>query len=166
MKIFLDTNILIDVVDSRREGHDSALLLLSQDMQFLGAADSILTMRYIFRKVSNNDILETLIALYDIVEFVDTKAEIVREAVQRALTTGEEDIEDLAKLLTAEKIGCDLFVTSDTKINNAGFEVVPMLSPDDVLLQLGYSKNLAGEWESPDVQQDFYSYTIKNENKS
>jgi predicted nucleic acid-binding protein len=164
MKVFVDTNILVDLLDARRPGHDVADILFSiQELEFYAAADSFLTIRYIFRKYESGAILAGLLTFYDFINVVDTKAQGVKRAIEHGLKTGNDDIEDVAKLIAAEEAGCELFVTYDQGITS---DSIAIISPDEVIRALGWQFNeILQSWEAPDVQQNFYIEQSKKAKK-
>ena len=148
MKILLDTNIVIDILDDRRIGNSAILLLLEQeDMQFFMVADTLLTIKYIFRKTNNLEAIEMISSLCDVIEILDTDKKSVLEALDISYKCNYDDLEDIAKLIIATKNECDIFVSEDKKIPYIdGY--VPVNTVEEVLKILGYEKDLFGEWNS------------------
>ncbi len=120
MKIAIDTNIIIDLIDDRRPGHKNALYLVelagTSEIELIAFVDSILTAKYILRKQDDIETIEALDLLYDILHITDTRAEAVRKALKICKEHNFSDIEDVAKLIGAKDYGCELFVTNDSDL--------------------------------------------------
>lgn len=116
MKLFLDTNILIDVVAGREPWCEDALILLelaTQKKVSLIAADySFLNIVYIARKLFPKDVL--LGTLKDLRQFVDI-AEVGQQAIDEALSSGWNDFEDNIQAIVAEREKVDYIITRNEK---------------------------------------------------
>jgi len=153
MKIAFDTNILLDLIDERRVGHQSATLLLQicnkNEIEILALADSILTVKYILRKENNVETIEVLELLYDILNVIDTKADAVLKALQICKKYDFDDVEDIAKLFNAKYENCELFVTNDKDLINVksiGEIDIAVVNVDEILSEFGYQKDLLGQY--------------------
>jgi predicted nucleic acid-binding protein len=156
--VFLDTNILMDAIDRRRKLHDAAIIIMSSSKLICyAAADSILTIKYLIRKIDREISLNMLQILIDSVNIVDTTKESVAEAVEIAKAGGDIDIEDISKLILARDNECEIFISSDRKIDNPVHEV-EIATPSIILEALGWTYNeIVQEWIAPDPQQNIYS---------
>lgn len=147
MKIFLDTNILLDLLSEERRGHAEALLILSENLDFFAVADSILTCKYVMRKGDNLEVLDSLSALLQIIIFEDTKVETIKDTINICRTHNLSDLEDIAKLLLAMDLGSDMFITNDLElIKNNPIKELAVLQPFELLDALGFEKDLLGNW--------------------
>ena len=115
MKIFLDTNIILDLLLERDGYEDSAVLFQMQDDGELKLFVSILTMvnvSYIYRKTVGEAMaaanLKYLSALVEVLPMDG-------EQLQRALMMGGRDFEDALQAVCAAEAGCDYIVTRNDR---------------------------------------------------
>lgn len=119
MKVFLDTNIILDFYDSSR-GHymPSAIifdLALKQKLDIYICAQSFITAFYILRKVYDKDELyRSMRALYSLCKVTSVDASII----EKALDQEGRDFEDTCQYYSFECSDADIILTRDRK----GFE--------------------------------------------
>ena len=125
-RIFLDTNIVADFIDSDRPYyHDSITFyqtMMLQNAQFCISEDMITTLYYI-----SKDKEATLAFLQNVV-FVDWEIltfgkELLNEAVQHSIEK-QKDLEDMLQCLCAKANGCDMFVTNDKNFYDCDIEII------------------------------------------
>ncbi len=140
-KIFLDANILLDILLPDRPNHAkavSAYEIICQEYTRLATSENILTtIEYIASK--NGTGCETLSRFFDglkanfeLCSFTDS-LDVSLKIYQKACANNEKiDFEDLLQIQCAIKHGCDVFVTEDKGIHKRsyGIEVVGL---EDVL---------------------------------
>ncbi len=109
-KIFLDTNIYIDIIKKRtdRELED----FQGQDL-FISSL-SIHILAYVFKYKIPDHELDVNLELFNIVPF-DAKI------VENALIGPTSDFEDNAQLHSAAEAECDIFLTEDRKLLDMKF---------------------------------------------
>ena len=132
MRIFLDTNILLDVlVPGRSSGFAShtALQVIKRcrDEIYL-SAQSIIDIYYTANKchVDREDIdsfTEWLLNFTN-VRFIDSFC------IREALKAGHPDFEDSAQIACAEEEECDVFLTSDNGILGRGIDSMLVMTPE------------------------------------
>jgi predicted nucleic acid-binding protein len=124
-RIFLDTNIIADMIDASRLHHADAMRLLEactlNDCEIVISEDMISTLYFI-----SADKQATLMFFEHIV-FVDWTVvpfgrEVLHEAVNLSLQKGQ-DLEDTLQCLCAREHGCTLIVTEDRGFVPCGVEV-------------------------------------------
>jgi predicted nucleic acid-binding protein len=133
-KVFIDTNVVIDLL-LKREGYLSAakVLSLSQNKEF-SLFVSVLTMAniaYILRKVLHGDALYE--NLYQISSIMHVES-ITTDNYHSALHLRARDFEDALQYFCAKSIGCDVLVTRNEK--DFAFSEIEVLSPSDFLSSL------------------------------
>jgi predicted nucleic acid-binding protein len=125
-RIFLDTNIVADMIDPLRKHHADAMRLLDMcvvhDTQIVISEDMVSTLYYI-----SSD-KEATLSFLEHVAFVDWEVvpfgrEALREAVRHSLHTGT-DLEDTLQCFCAREHGCTLIVTEDQRFVEYGVDVV------------------------------------------
>jgi len=124
--IFLDTNIVADMIDPKRRYHPQAMELLKRLM--LGAyrivisEDMVTTLYYI-----SQDKQATLAFLEHIVyvdwEVVPFGTELLQKATQHAMKE-VCDLEDTLQCLCAAKEGCSMVVTEDSGFVACGVKIM------------------------------------------
>lgn len=109
-KIFLDTNIYIDVIKKRTD----AQLEDFQDQDIFISPLSVHILTYTYKyKIPNNE-LDVNPELFNIVS-------LDNDIVKNALLGPTDDFEDNVQLHSAAKAQCDLFLTKDKKLLNLKF---------------------------------------------
>lgn len=118
VKVFLDTNVLIDYVLSERPKHATALevfhLIFSHRVEAAISTQSVLDAAYICKtnpSFSIEAFSETMLYMLDRINtgYVDPWD------IETALRTSSNDIEDNAQISFAYNQGCDVIITSDKK---------------------------------------------------
>lgn len=131
MKLFLDTNIIVDII-SRRTGYEESLIVLKycevKKAEGLVSTATILDVMYILRKhVSPEDVKEAVQTLIAIVDVADvTKSDIVG-----AFASEMKDFEDAVQASCAKRNKADYIVTRN--VGDFSKSPVPASLPDDVL---------------------------------
>ena len=115
MRVFLDTNIIIDLLDNSREGFMSAALIFEAAKEgfffFFVSAQSITDCAYIARK-KPLDVFRS--AISRILPFVDVLP-LTKDHLAKASSASCPDFEDAALIACAEENLCDVIITSNTK---------------------------------------------------
>ena len=132
MKLFLDTNILLDIV-SHRSGETSARIILER---CLGPMDrvcisylSLADMSYILRKHYSTEDLRSIL------RELSTNMKVLPGLDQHYYDSQKisgEDIEDCLQILCAEYEKCDVIITRNVK-DFKDNTLIPVLSPDEFL---------------------------------
>ena len=111
MKVFLDTNILLDLLLERDGYEDSAVLFQLQDEGRLKLSVSLLTMvnlAYVYKKtVGQNLAVANLKYLSTLVEVLPMDG----NQLQQAMMLNGRDFEDILQAVCAADGGCDYLVT-------------------------------------------------------
>ncbi len=124
-KIFLDTNIVLDIIESTRKKHKQALelgkYLLLNDYKILISEDMLTTIFYISKSKQ-----ETLIFLKEVV-FVDWDVsvfgnDVMKNAIELSLEKNL-DLEDVLQCLCAKENGCEAIITHDKKFYDCGLSL-------------------------------------------
>lgn len=135
MKVLIDTNILLDVLDERDGFWEDSLAVwnLCRDGKINGfiSALSIPNIIYIMRKSLTPEKTEDLIRKMSILfEIVDMKASDITEASQMLV----RDFEDGVQMVTAKRIQADYIVTRNTR--DFLSSEVPRIEPMELLKKL------------------------------
>jgi predicted nucleic acid-binding protein len=115
MKVFLDTNILLDLL-LERDGYVSCGRIFElQEAGKLSICVSVLTMinvAYVYRKTVGQDMATVNL------KFISTMVEVLpmdSDMLQRAIYLKGRDFEDLLQAVCASKGLCDVIITRNTK---------------------------------------------------
>ena len=135
MKIFLDTNVLLDLVLDRN-GVNSARRIISigHEDEWTRLYVSFLTMAniaYVLRKRPMDEVKASLSRLYKFCVVLPMNDSQLMTAVRNCSCP---DFEDSLQIMCAEENGCDIIVTNNTG-HFREFTDIPVLTPVDFLAQ-------------------------------
>ena len=130
MRVFIDTNVLIDFVANREgfsEDADKLFALgITGDIKLMTSALSYVTAMYVARKYEYQDVKEALLALSNFVDVLDLQGNTVIEM----LSSDWKDYEDATQNATALRAG-DCIVTRNKKdFSNSS---LPVYTPAELL---------------------------------
>jgi len=125
-KIFLDTNIVADMIDANREHHALSMSLLKmlilQEYEMFISEDMLSTLYFISKdKKASLEFFENIIYVDWYVMPYGRK--ILKEATHISLTR-DIDLEDTLQCLCAKDNGCTLLITNDKKFVDCGINIV------------------------------------------
>ena len=131
MTVFVDTNILIDLLCERESFVQSARMLFaygySGRLTLVLSSLSLVNAVYIARKYGYVDVRERLDDITEFVEVVDLRKEVAK----RALTCEWKDYEDAVQYMSAIKENADCIVTRNKKdFRNS---VIPVYTIDELM---------------------------------
>lgn len=116
-KVFLDTNVVLDLLDTKRDNHTKAKELLSnlimEDMQIVISEDMLSTIYYISK--DKQKVLEFFEVIIDEWYIVPLGKEVVLQAISLCKANTKLDLEDTMQSICAKYNGCDTIYTSDKK---------------------------------------------------
>lgn len=132
MKLFLDANVLLDVLARRAPWVDDAAALLSRidsgPTQGFVAAHTITTLHYLLSKYQGREKASAaLVELLDIVEIAPVDGSVI----QKGFALGWRDFEDAVQAVCALQLGADYFVTRNPHDFSA--LSLPVVGPAEVL---------------------------------
>jgi predicted nucleic acid-binding protein len=133
MKVLLDTNIILDIVEKREPFFSNSFQIFmksaKKEIEAIIGASSVTDIYFITRKNCKNaeQALSFIIDMLKVVTLVDTKATDIQEATKLNFS----DFEDAVVTVTAAREGADYLVTR----NAADFinSPVSVISPADFL---------------------------------
>ena len=136
--VFLDTNVLIDLVDAHRQHHEQAAQLLvacaETGVEVYGCASSLKDVYYIACRhyLSEAEARKTIVDLAGVVSFEGLSVEDVLDAAQ----SDEPDVEDGIIRVVAERSGAEAIVTRDAKAFQGS--ALSHLTPEEWLERQGF----------------------------
>ena len=138
MRLFLDINVVLDVLANREPwvGDSAAVLSLLDHAEVEGliAAHSVTTLYYLASKHLGHK--AAVAALIGLLEHLSITA-LDEDTLLRALSLGWDDVEDAVQWVSAQRAHADYIVTR----NPADFEAasVPVVTPKQLLATLASS---------------------------
>jgi predicted nucleic acid-binding protein len=125
-KIFLDTNIVADIIDKTRSEHKKTLdfleYLILEDYTICISEDMLTTLFYILKEKRNTlKFFENLIFVdWSVLTFgLDT----IKSATSLSLEH-DLDLEDVLQCLCAKENGCDVLITNDKNFYDCGIKIM------------------------------------------
>ena len=124
--VYLDTNIVADMIDGERLYHPLSLELLKklmlEEYEVFISEDMLSTLYYISKdKQATLEFFENIIYVDWLV--VPFGIELIKEATHISLKE-DVDLEDTLQCLCAKKSGCDTLITIDKKFVDCGIAIV------------------------------------------
>lgn len=134
MTALLDTNILLDILSSSREGHDAALQLLQlfrrKKITGVLTTQSIIDAAYIQTQRQKVPVQDFKAAMKIICGIVNTIS-ISSDDIDRVNESNLNDYEDAAQISSALDNWCDIIVSNDSEIKQ--YTDLPILSPRELI---------------------------------
>lgn len=136
MRIFIDTNIILDMLEPTRTGSEYTMMLFEQArkriLELFVTTQSIIDSYYIGSKMGCSrqeiDTLITWILTHANVRAIDSAD------VKRAVESGVDDIEDEAQVYLADDSGCNFFITKDKGLlKREQFEGISFKTPEQLV---------------------------------
>jgi predicted nucleic acid-binding protein len=135
-KLFLDTNIIIDLIADRKPFSKYAIQLFQKadkkEVQLITSSHSIATAHYLLKKyLEEKELRAVLINLLDYLTVIPVDEDVLR----KGLRSKHKDFEDSIQILCAtsvEKIDC--IITRNTK--DFKTSEIPVYTSDEVFLKL------------------------------
>lgn len=123
--IFLDTNIVLDILNNEREKHKQAIvlwnILVLKKYTIIISEDMLSTIFYINK--DKNKTLEFFRVITKRWEVVSFGKEVIKSAINLSLEK-KLDIEDVLQCLCAKENGCDVFITNDKTFHDCGMKIM------------------------------------------
>jgi predicted nucleic acid-binding protein len=135
-KVFLDTNILVDLIADRKPFSKYAVEIFKtaeeEKIQLFTSSHSIATTHYLLKKyVNEKELREILLNLLDFLIVIPVDIDVLK----KGLRSNHKDFEDAIQILCASSIaGINFIVTRNTKDFKTSEIVV--LTPDEMCLNL------------------------------
>ena len=130
MRIFLDTNVLLDFVQDGRPNNEIVKLLLElmnkKHQEAYVTTQSILDLVYVGSKI---DYAKTMVFVNFMLKRYNV-SHIDSFCIREALKAGHPDFEDSAQIACAEEEECDVFLTSDNGILGRGIDSMLVMTPE------------------------------------
>ena len=137
-KIFIDTNIIIDLIADRKPFSKYAIALFKRaeekKVHLFSSSHSIATTHYLLKKYMDEKALREV--LYNLLDYLTVIAVDVA-VLKKGLLSRHKDFEDAIQIICASsENNIEMIVTRNTK--DYKFSEIPALTPDEAFLQLKY----------------------------
>jgi len=135
-KLFIDTNILVDLIADRKPFSKHAIQIFQKaeanEIQLFTSSHSIATTHYLMKKyIEEKELREVLNNLLDYLTVIAVDVDILK----KGLRSNHKDFEDSIQILCASSVEkMDYIVTRNTK-DFKGSEI-PAFNPDEIVLSL------------------------------
>ena len=136
IKIFLDTNILVDLIVDRKPFSKHAIEIFKSteknQTQLFTSSHSIATAHYLLKKyVDEKDLRKIILNLLEFVEVIPVYFYLLK----KGLRSNHKDFEDAVQILCASSItGINFIVTRNTK--DFRTSEISVVAPDEMCLKL------------------------------
>ena len=129
-RVFLDANILLDMIDRDRGNIDRTRHLLGKMLEdgvvLYTSCDILSNIYYVARKqLPKQQLIEEMLRIIEIFEIVEINKTMAKSALLENLEVPNLDFEDLLQSTCAETVECDLIVSNDKRFVQGN---VPVLS--------------------------------------
>ncbi len=120
-KIYVDTNIIVDICDIKRPAHKESLDKIYQYLEngeLYVNSDSLSTLFYILRnsaKLSFKEAIEKIYFIHSIFNVVAIDERVSFNALELCTKEICSDYEDAMQYVCAKKVNADIIVTNDKK---------------------------------------------------
>ncbi|TRX22897.1 type II toxin-antitoxin system VapC family toxin [Flavobacterium franklandianum] len=134
--IFLDTNILVDIVANRFPFSKNAISIFDycqrHKITMYSSSHSIATMHYIAKRVVDEKELRSIIE--DLLDTISIIA-VTESILKKSLKSSHKDFEDAIQITAAQSINTmDCIITRDLK--DFKFSEIKVFTPDEFLTKL------------------------------
>jgi len=141
-KIYIDTNIILDLLDANRITHKDSLKLLSfylndSNTELFVNSDSLTNIFYILRyrvKLSFLDSIEKIENIKDMFEIVGIEKNKIEFAIEICKNGEFKDFEDALQYICALKADCELIITNNIK--DFKYSSIDVFSPKELIKKL------------------------------
>ncbi|KIM12750.1 MAG: hypothetical protein KU37_02420 [Sulfuricurvum sp. PC08-66] len=127
-KVFVDANILLDILDAQRASHAysvKAYTYLLQHAHLFTSCDLVTTIYYLNAKKSKKEALGNIQALTKTLQLIPFANKEVNMATQLMLQESRfVDLEDTLQFVLAQKEGCELILTNDAAFATENIETI------------------------------------------
>ena len=122
--VFLDTNIVLDIVDSNRINNKKAIqlgnILVRKKYTIIISEDMLTTIFYINKdKKQTLNFFKIITNRWQVVPF---GKKIIEDAIELSLKNNL-DLEDTLQCLCAKENGCEVLITNDKKFYDCGISI-------------------------------------------
>jgi predicted nucleic acid-binding protein len=134
-RIFLDTNVMMDLLSARVPFYNSIAKITSLadkgEIEMIVSALSYTTVNYLLSKIDNVDTTRDKLRKFKIISEV---AVLDDEIIEKGLNSNFSDFEDAVQYFSALKANCKIIVTRNTK--DFKESRLPIMTPEEFLASI------------------------------
>ena len=128
-KIYVDTNVVIDICDIKRPFHNESLDLIQSyaEGELYINSDSLSTLFYVLynkAKFSFEEALEKIYFVHDIFSVVAIDETVSLQALKLCRSGVCIDYEDALQYICAKKVNADAIVTNDARFVSSDIKII------------------------------------------
>lgn len=135
MRLFLDTNVVLDLLGEREPFYQSAAIIATLadkgEIQLIVSALSYSTVFYILSRYESNEAVKEKIRKFKVI--VET-SDLTDKIIDKGLASKFTDFEDALQYYCAVKLDCDILITRNGK--DFKESDIPVLTPDEFINSL------------------------------
>jgi len=134
-RLFLDTNVVIDVLGEREPFYDSAAKIATLadkgKVNLIISALSYSTVFYLLSKFENNEVVKEKLRKFKVIA---ETSDLTDRIIDKGLSSKFTDFEDALQYHCAIKLDCNILITRNEK-DFKGSDI-PVMTPDEYLKSL------------------------------
>jgi len=127
-KVFLDANIILDLIDQDRsapQSKDKIAQFIKNGDDLYTSCDIFTTVYYVAsKKLTSQEIILELEKILTFVEIVPIDTVIIDKAIAIVKTNQKHDLEDVLQYVCAKSANCNLIVTNDKGFYRGEIDVI------------------------------------------
>lgn len=135
MRLFLDTNVVLDLLGEREPFYKSAAIIATLadkgEIQLIVSALTYSTVFYILSRYESNEAVKEKIRKFKVI--VET-SDLTDRIIDKGLASKFTDFEDALQYYCAVKLDCDILITRNVK--DFKESDIPVLTPDEFINSL------------------------------
>lgn len=135
MRLFLDTNVMLDLLGERDPFYISAAKIATladkRSLQIIVSALSYATISYFLTKYDGTEKTKEKLRKFKVISDICELDELI---IEKALNSGFSDFEDSLQYFSALRTDCDIIITRNGK--DFKKSEIPVMTPDEFLLTL------------------------------
>lgn len=123
--IYVDTNILIDILSNREpfSTHSEQFLISTQNSQLCISAQSVMNAWYVSKAQDKQ-------AFYDFVSYFKI-LELTKDVIKKAVKTTIQDLEDAVEVVLALNEDCEVCITRDKELLCLELSEIAFMTPEE-----------------------------------
>lgn len=134
-KLFLDTNVMLDLLGERVPFYDSvakiATLAYKGDIKIVVSALSYAIVNYFLVKFEDAEKAKEKLRKFKIISYISGVDELI---IEKGLNSNFKDFEDSLQYFSALKSGCNIFITRNAKDFKEAD--IPVMTADEYLISI------------------------------
>lgn len=128
-KVFLDANIILDMIDINRNRVTLTKKLISEFISsgyiIFTSCDIFTTVYYVAsKKIDSLSVVEELEKILEFIEVIPIDIDIINQAIMITKQSPKSDMEDVLQYVCAKTVRCDFIVTNDKQFYSSDIKII------------------------------------------